>query len=66
MRRAMRRHLLCTSINSEQVLNDRAYTAEAVKKLFAANAETGSAAANGRDFRAVGLLADYAEVAELL
>ena len=49
----------------EQVLNDRAYTAEAVKKLFAANAETGSAAANGRDFRAVGLLADYAEVAEL-
>jgi chromosome segregation protein len=49
----------------EQVLNDRAYTAEAVKKLFAANAESGSAAANGRDFRAVGLLADYAEVAEL-
>ncbi|HEY4838341.1 MAG TPA: chromosome segregation protein SMC [Candidatus Acidoferrales bacterium] len=49
----------------EQVLNDRAYTAEAVKKLFAANAETGNAAANGRDFRAVGLLADYAEVAEL-
>jgi chromosome segregation protein len=48
----------------EQVLNDRAYTAEAVKKLFAANAETGSAAANGRDFRAVGLLADYAEVTE--
>ena len=49
----------------EQVLNDRAYTAEAVKKLFAANADSGSAAANGRDFRAVGLLADYAEVAEL-
>ena len=46
----------------EQVLNDRAYTAEAVKKLFAANAEGGSAP---RDFRAVGLLADYAEVAEL-
>lgn len=46
----------------EQVLNDRAYTAEAVKKLFAANAEGG---AGGRDFRAVGLLADYAEVAEL-
>jgi chromosome segregation protein len=49
----------------EQILNDRAYTAEAVKKLFAANAESGSGAANGRDFRAVGLLADYAEVAEL-
>ncbi len=40
----------------EQVLNDRAYTAEAVKKLFAANSQT------GRDFHAVGLLADYAEV----
>jgi chromosome segregation protein len=49
----------------EQVLNDRAYTAEAVKKLFAANAEFGSAAAGGRDFRAIALLADYAEVAEL-
>ena len=49
----------------EQILNDRAYTAEAVKKLFAANAESGSNAAGGRDFRAVGLLADYAEVAEL-
>jgi chromosome segregation protein len=46
----------------EQVLNDRAYTAEAVKKLFAANAEGG--AGSGRDFKAVGLLADYAEVAE--
>jgi chromosome segregation protein len=44
----------------EQVLNDRAYTAEAVKKLFAAGAESGG----GRDFRAVGLLADYAEVAD--
>ncbi|HET9400252.1 MAG TPA: hypothetical protein VFO34_04810, partial [Candidatus Acidoferrales bacterium] len=45
----------------EQVLNDRAYTAEAVKKLFAANSQGDSAA---RDFRAVGLLADYAEVEE--
>jgi len=55
----------------EQVLNDRAYTAEAVKKLFAANSESASASgAEGgnrkghRDFRAVGLLADYAEVSE--
>jgi chromosome segregation protein len=45
----------------EQVLNDRAYTAEAVQKLFAANSE-GSPQANG--FRAVGVLADYAEVEE--
>ena len=46
----------------EQVLNDRAYTADSVKKLFAANAE--AAAGGGKNFRAVGLLADYAEVAE--
>jgi chromosome segregation protein len=45
----------------EQVLNDRAYTADAVKKLFAANAQAGE---SGRDFKAVGLLADYAEVEE--
>ncbi len=45
----------------EQILNDRAYTAEAVQKLFAANGE-GSTKANG--FRAVGVLADYAEVQE--
>jgi chromosome segregation protein len=42
-----------------QVLNDRSYTADAVQKLFAAN-ERGS----GHDFRAVGVLADYAEVEE--
>jgi chromosome segregation protein len=41
----------------EQILNDRSYTAEAVQKLFAAE---GQGAA--RDFRAVGVLADYAEV----
>ena len=45
----------------EQVLNDRAYTAEAVKKLFAANSQGNT---SGHDFRAVGLLADYAEVEE--
>ncbi len=42
-----------------QILNDRAYTAEAVQKLFAANARGG-----GKNFRAVGVLADYAEVEE--
>jgi chromosome segregation protein len=43
-----------------QILNDRSYTADAVQKLFAANA-SGS---GGQDFRAVGVLADYAEVEE--
>jgi chromosome segregation protein len=42
-----------------QILNDRSYTADAVQKLFAVN-EHGA----GRDFRAVGVLADYAEVEE--
>jgi chromosome segregation protein len=42
-----------------QILNDRSYTADAVQKLFAANERGG-----GQDFRAVGVLADYAEVAE--
>jgi chromosome segregation protein len=43
----------------EQILNDRSYTADAVQKLFASNGE-----AENRGFRAVGVLADYAEVAE--
>jgi len=42
-----------------QILNDRSYTADAVQKLFAANERGGS-----HDFRAVGVLADYAEVPE--
>ena len=42
----------------EQILNDRSYTADAVQKLFASSLN-GSA---GRGFRAVGVLADYAEV----
>src|SRR5258708_1969770 len=42
-----------------QILNDRSYTADAVQKLFAANERRG-----GQDFRAVGVLADYAEVKE--
>src|SRR2546428_5796830 len=42
-----------------QILNDRAYTAEAGQKLIAANERGG-----GRKFRAVGVLADYAEVEE--
>jgi chromosome segregation protein len=43
----------------KQILNDRSYTADAVQKLFAANERGG-----GKDFRAVGVLADYAEVEE--
>ena len=43
----------------EQILRERAYTADAVQKLFSANGEGES-----RGFRAVGLLADYAEVQE--
>jgi len=42
-----------------QILNDRSYTADAVQKLFAANERGG-----GQEFRAVGVLADYAEVPE--
>jgi len=42
-----------------QILNDRSYTAEAVQKLFAAT-ERGAS----KNFRAVGVLADYAEVEE--
>ena len=42
-----------------QILNDRSYTADAVHKLFAANERGG-----GDNFRAVGVLADYAEVEE--
>src|SRR5204863_5471899 len=42
-----------------QILNDRSYTADAVQKLFAANERGG-----GKDFHAVGVLADYAEVEE--
>ena len=43
----------------ERILSERAYTADAVQKLFNA-----SGAAESRGFRAVGLLADYAEVQE--
>ena len=43
----------------EQILSERAYTADAVQKLFNANGE-----GEKRGFRAVGLLADYAEVQE--
>ena len=44
----------------EQILNDRSYTADAVQKLFAAHQEQGADGSEG--FRAVGVLADYAEV----
>jgi len=43
----------------EQILSERAYTADAVQKLFSANSDSESTG-----FRAVGLLADYAEVQE--
>jgi chromosome segregation protein len=43
----------------QQILSERAYTADAVQKLFNASGE-----ANSHGFRAVGLLADYAEVQE--
>jgi len=43
----------------EQILSERAYTADAVQKLFNASGEGHSSG-----FRAVGLLADYAEVQE--
>ena len=43
----------------EQILSERAYTADAVQKLFNAGGETET-----RGFHAVGLLADYAEVQE--
>jgi chromosome segregation protein len=42
-----------------QVLDDHSYTGESVQKLFAANERSGRT-----DFRAVGVLADYAEVQE--
>jgi chromosome segregation protein len=47
----------------EQILRERAYTADAVQKLFNAS---GSAQSDGSraGFRAVGLLADYTEVQE--
>ena len=48
------RHSTLTSI-----LNDHSYTGESVQKLFAANERHG-----GQNFRAVGVLADYAEVQE--
>jgi chromosome segregation protein len=46
----------------EQILNDRSYTADAVQKLFAAHQGQGGEPSDG--FRAVGVLADYAEVGQ--
>jgi len=43
----------------DQILRDRAYTADTVQKLFHSGGE-----AEARGFRAAGLLADYAEVQE--
>ncbi|HXN70973.1 MAG TPA: chromosome segregation protein SMC [Candidatus Acidoferrales bacterium] len=47
----------------EQILSDRAYTADAVQKLFSVNPPDSPASSDG-SFRAIGLLADYAEVQE--
>ncbi|MGD1211711.1 MAG: chromosome segregation protein SMC [Candidatus Acidiferrales bacterium] len=47
----------------EQILRERAYTADAVQKLFNASGAAESDSSKG-GFRAVGLLADYAEVQE--
>ena len=47
----------------EQILSDRAYTADAVQKLFAVKLSEESDS-SGNSFRAAGLLADYAEVQE--
>jgi len=47
----------------EQILSDRAYTADAVQKLFAVKLRE-DVDASGSGFRAAGLLADYAEVQE--
>ncbi|MGA3292517.1 MAG: chromosome segregation protein SMC [Candidatus Acidiferrales bacterium] len=47
----------------EQILSERAYTADAVQKLFNASGAAGLDSSKG-DFHAVGLLADYAEVRE--
>ncbi len=47
----------------EQILRERAYTADAVQKLFNASGSAQSDPSRA-SFRAVGLLADYAEVQE--
>jgi len=47
----------------EQILSDRAYTADAVQKLFNITNE-GASDSSTVGFKAVGLLADYAEVQE--
>ena len=47
----------------EQILRERAYTADAVQKLFNASGSAPSDSARA-GFRAVGLLADYTEVQE--
>jgi len=46
----------------ERILSERTYTADAVQKLFGASSTGASQFAASGSFRAVGLLADYAEV----
>jgi chromosome segregation protein len=52
-------HVRAEANSLERILNERSYSAEAVQRLFAANGH-----GEERGFRAVGVLADYAEVAE--
>ncbi len=51
-------------VSLERILSERTYTADAVQKLFGASGTGASHLAAGGGFRAVGLLADYAEVQE--
>lgn len=48
----------------ERILSERTYTADAVQKLFGASGTGAGQFAASSGFRAVGLLADYAEVQE--
>jgi len=48
----------------EQILRERAYTADAVQKLFNAGSGASPSDSSRAGFRAVGLLADYTEVQE--
>ncbi|MGH9738381.1 MAG: chromosome segregation SMC family protein, partial [Candidatus Acidiferrales bacterium] len=48
----------------ERILSERTYTADAVQKLFGASGTGAGQFAGAGGFRAVGLLADYAEVQE--
>ncbi len=48
----------------ERILSERTYTADAVQKLFGASGAGANHSTSAAGFRAIGLLADYAEVQE--